>query len=133
MLDEILTYLGEPGFGVVHTSNFAYQFHNLSHYNTEGFPYHPNASDFALATQQSRSWAAFANFGTPSLEGKGTLPGWTPAFAHKGEIDLYIIGGAREGLFAEDGPRSDQAVEAQKLRERCGFLNLPEIIEQLDY
>ena len=133
MYDEILLSLDEPGYGVIHTSNFAYEFHNLSHYNVDGFPFHPNGSDFALADRQSGSWASFANFGHPSLAGETTLRGWTPAFQQNGGIDLYVIGGPHGGLSALDGPQAEQVVSDQKLRERCGFLNSPEIIEQLDY
>ena len=133
MHNEILVYLDEPGYGVIHTSNFAYEFGNLSHYNVDGFPYHPNKSDFALRDRQSGSWAAFANFGRPSDPQYHTLRGWEPAFPKKGEVDIYVIGGPHEGLSATAGPRSDHAVAAQKLKERCAFLNSPEIIKQLQY
>lgn len=132
MLDEILVYLGSPGYGAIHTSNFAYQFGNLSRYNVDDWPYHPNASDFALRDSQSSSWASFINFGKPSVPGYGTLKGWKPAFEN-GETELYVIGGPNEGFSAEDGPDSEPAVVAQKLRERCAFINSPEIIKQLDY
>lgn len=128
MFDEIL-----PGYGVVHTSNFAYQFHNLSHYNVDGFPFHPNKSDFALADRQSGSWASFTSTGSPSFPGKNTLKGWTPAFKEGGEIDIFVIGGPHEGLSPIDGPGAKKAVADQKLRQRCGFLNSPEIVKQLDY
>ncbi len=133
MYDEILASLGGTGYGVIHTSNFAYQFGNLSHYNVDGFPYHPNQSDFALRDRQSSSWASFANFGHPSDVRCGTLKGWQPAFAKKDEVDVYVIGGPHEGLFAEDGPRAGPVFGAQKLRERCAFINSPEIIQQLQY
>ena len=133
MFDEILVSVGSPGYGVVHTSNFAYQFGNLSHYNVDGFLYHPNKSDFALRDRQSGSWASFANFGHPSNLKYGTLLGWEPAFAKEGELDIYVIGGPYEGFSATAGPQSDLAVAAQKLKERCAFINSPEIIEQLQY
>ncbi|KAK5124861.1 hypothetical protein LTR85_001051 [Meristemomyces frigidus] len=130
---EVLDSLGSPGLGVVHTSEFAYVFGNLSHYDADGFPYHPNASDFALSDRESRSWSTFASLGFPSLVGHDTLKGWTPSFARPNETDIFVIGGPHEGLSAEDGPRSERAVEAQKLRERCGFINSPDVIKQWNY
>lgn len=133
MFDEIFDSLGMPGYGVIHTSNFAYQFGNLSHYDVDGFPFNPNQSDFALAHRQSGSWAAFANFGTPSKPRLGTLRGWKPAFAEPGQVDTYVIGGPHDGLFAEKGPESGPVYGEQKLKERCAFINSPEIIQQLQY
>ena len=63
----------------------------------------------------------------------GTLLGWEPAFAREGEVDVFVIGGPHEGLSAESGPQSEPAVAAQMLKERCTFLNSPEIIKQLNY
>lgn len=122
-----------PGYGVIHTSNFAYEFGNLTRYEVDDFPYRPSASDIDLKHKQSASWAAFVNFGKPSLPGKGTLEGWTPAFKKDGEVDLYVIGGPHQGLSAEAGPDSEPVVAAQKLKERCAFINSPEIIKELNY
>lgn len=133
IVDEILASQGQPGYGVVHTSNFAYQFGNLSHYDINDFPYNPTEADFAVRDKQSRSWAAFANFGRPSLPRYNTLQGWQPAFAGDGDPDIYVIGGPHAGLSAIDGQQSDPAVAAQKLKKRCDFINSPEIIEQLQY
>jgi len=136
MLGEVLTFLGEPGLGVVHTSNFAYEFANLSHYNVDGFPYNPNASDHALAKSQSRSWASFANSGMPSAKGLGTLEGWTPAFSgsNSSELNIFVIGGPQSGLSAWGGSNAtNQALADQKLAERCGFLTQPDIIAQLNF
>lgn len=135
MLDEILDYLGYPGWGVVHTSNFAYQFANLSHYNVDNFPYNPNASDFSLADQQSHSWISFANTATPSLSNLTSLSGWTPAYSGgDGEVDIFVIGGPHEGLSAWAGSAAtNEALVVQKLKERCGFLTQPDIIEQLNF
>ncbi|KAK3686622.1 hypothetical protein LTR37_019644 [Vermiconidia calcicola] len=132
-VDEILASSGQPGYGVVHTSSFAYQFGNLSHYDINGLPYNPTKADFALRDKQSRSWAAFANFGRPSLPRYNTLQGWQPAFADDGDLDIYVIGGPHAGLSAIGGPQSDPAVAAQRLKKRCAFINSPEIIEQLQY
>ena len=133
LLEEVFAYAGLPGLGVVHTSEMAYVFANLSRYNVDDFPYNPNASDFALRSQESRSWSTFAALGHPSLAGHDTLQGWTPAYAHPNETDIFVIGGPHEGLYAEDGPRSIPAVSSQRLRERCAFINSPEIINQLRY
>lgn len=135
MVDEVLTSLGAPGYGVVHTSNFAYQFANLSHYDVDNFPYHPNASDFALAQRQSHSWANFANSGTPSLSSNFTsLSGWTSGFADGDTPNIFVIGGPEEGISAWSGDSaSNQALVDQKLDVRCGFLNQPDVIEQLLY
>ena len=131
MMDEILVALDVPGAGVIHTSNFAYQFGNLSHYNVDGFPYRPNHTDFVLRNTQSRSWASFVSYGTPS-HAKNTLQGWTPAFKQN-NVDIYVVGGPSEGLSAYKGANAAPAVVAQKLSDRCGFLNSPEIIKQLQY
>lgn len=125
--------LGDPGLGVIHTSELAYVFGNLSHYNITDLPYHPSALDFGLKNRESRAWSTFASLGHPTLAGSSTLQGWTPAFLHPNEIDIFVIGGPYEGLSAEDGPMSLPQMEAQKLRERCTFINSPDIIEQLQY
>ena len=128
MLDEILV-----GYGAVHTSEFAYVFGNLSHYDIDGLPYHPNASDFALKDRAARSWASFVSRGKPSWPGRNTFRGWQTAFVKKGEVDIFIAGGPSEGLSAWDGPKTKEVLEAQKLRERCAFINSPDIVEQLLY
>lgn len=122
-----------PGYGVVHTSEFAYVFGNLSHYQIDGYPYHPSPSDHVLKERGAGSWAGFVSHGKPSMKGQKTLQGWMPAFAQHNEVDVFVAGGPHEGLWAEDGPRSTPAFEAQKLRERCDFINSPEIIDQLLY
>jgi carboxylesterase type B len=131
-LTDILNDNDLEGMGVVHTSEFAYVFGNLSHYDVDGNPYCPNATDYALRDRESRSWSTFATFGHPSLHGHNTLKGWTPAFGSN-ETALFVIGGPNEGLFADAGPRSSPALEAQKLKERCGFINSPEVVKQWGY
>lgn len=135
VVGEIYAGLGRPGLGVVHTSNFAFQFHNITHYNINNFVYNPNNSDFALADRQSHSWAAFANTGNPSLApGQRSLLNWTPGYANGDEIDIYVIGGKNQGLSSWTGKNAANPVlVAQKLKERCSFLNSPEILEQLNY
>lgn len=128
MLDEILV-----GYGPVHTSEFAYVFGNLSHYDIDGFAYHPNASDFALKDRAAGSWASFVSRGKPSWPGHKAFKGWETAFGQEGEVDIFIAGGPYEGLSAWDGPSAAEVLGVQKLRGRCAFINSPEIVEQLLY
>ena len=47
---------------------------------------------------------------------------------------VYVIGGPTPGYSGSGGSANARAVvAAQKLQERCGFLNSPEIIQQLQY
>ncbi|KAL2182096.1 Carboxylesterase [Thermothelomyces heterothallicus CBS 202.75] len=126
---------GRAGWGPIHTAEFAYVFGNLSHYDIDGFPFNPSWEDYQLAVRGSRSWSTFAATGRPgSLGSHDTFAGFGPAF-HRGDNTTYVFvaGGPSEGLSAIDGPHSAPAVRAQKLRERCAFINSPEIIEQLGY
>ena len=138
MLDDILASQGVPGLGPIHTSEFAYIFGNLSHYNVNDYPYYPNQSDFRLRDQASRSWSTFASLGQPSLTQRNTLKGWDTAFTTCENTDtenpeVYVAGGPHEGLSRISGAGAHPALRAQKLGERCGFLNSPEIIEQLRF
>jgi carboxylesterase type B len=124
---------GLSGWGPIHTSEFAYIFGNLSHYNMSGNPFHPAPSDYDLAVRGSRSWSTFAAVGRPSLLGHETFQGVKPAFSDENDVYIFVAGGPSEGLSAIDGRRSGEAVRRQKLRERCAFINSPEMIEQLRY
>lgn len=147
VVDSPLESLGLPGLGVVHTSEFAYVFNNISHYNSKSLPctrewkpcqyflvndytYKPTASDEDLAIRETRSWSAFANFGRPSLENWGTLQGWKPAFDTANETRAFVIGSDEEGLHSLSGK---SALGKQRLEERCGFINSPEVVEQLQF
>ncbi|TPX14715.1 uncharacterized protein E0L32_005110 [Thyridium curvatum] len=132
------------GLGPVHTSEFAYVFGNLSHYDTNGYPFAPTPADYALERRGARSWATFAATGRPSLEGHDTFRGFGPAFPPAAKTTtttttcrkdafVFVVGGPHEGLAALDGPKSTPAIRAQKLRERCAFINSPEIIAELQY
>ena len=124
----------KTGFGPVHTAEFAYIFGNLSHYDTNGYPFHPSQSDYRLRDRGSRSWTTFAGTGKPGVCGKDTFQGFGPAFHNRPDDPaVFVAGGAHEGLSAVDGPRSHEAVRRQKLRERCAFINSPEMIEQLGF
>ncbi|KAM0421376.1 hypothetical protein ACHAPT_010911 [Fusarium lateritium] len=124
---------GQTGFGAIHTSEFAYVFGNLSHYNVDGYPFHPTASDYALKERGSTSWSTFASTGKPGIRGHKTFQGFGPAFPDDGQTYVFVAGGPHEGLSAFDGHRAHSAVKSQKLRERCAFINSPEMIEQLRY
>jgi hypothetical protein len=66
------------------------------------------------------------------LEGHDTFVGWEKAYiGDEDEPYIFVVGGPKEGLSALDGPRSTPEVEKQRLRERCAFINSPEVTEQL--
>lgn len=128
------------GLGIVHTSELPYVFGGFGLYNTSASTVYPTASDYELNRAQSRSWSTFANVGRPSLDGKTTLQGWQGSYdSWDGDVEgvvgtkIYVIGGAEGGLSALDGVESKEAVAAEKLGERCGFLNKPEVVLQLQY
>ncbi|KAH8204522.1 hypothetical protein TruAng_001296 [Truncatella angustata] len=57
MLDPFLVEAGgAAGMGMIHTSEFAYIFGNLTHYNASGYPFDPMPQDWALEQKESRSW-----------------------------------------------------------------------------
>lgn len=134
ILDPILTKeINQSGLGVVHTSEFAYVFGNLSHYNTDGFPFEPTQEDNALQHRASRSWSTFASTGKPGLKGHNTFQNFVSAFPGTNETFLFVVGGPHEGSSAIDGYGSHPSISSQKLRERCAFINSPEIIRLLGY
>ncbi|KEZ45609.1 Uncharacterized protein SAPIO_CDS1963 [Scedosporium apiospermum] len=125
--------VGAPGLGPVHTAEFAYIFGNLSAYDVPGLPFEPTQEDYALAKRASRSWSTFANLGRPILKKPDTLKGFGPALPNKRDVYVFVAGGPNEGLSAIDGRHSSPALRAQKLRERCEFINSLEMIEQLEF
>jgi carboxylesterase type B len=132
--DQIIkAKLNMTGYGVIHTSELAYLYGNLTLYATQGYPFELRPADLDLVTRGSRSWSTFASTGKPSLQGHDTLAGFTTAFPGNDELDIFIVGGPYEGISAIDGPRAKAVLEAQRLRERCAFINSDEIIEQLRY
>lgn len=125
--------------GVVHTSEFAYIYGNLSHYNVSGYPFNPTPSDYDLLHRASRTWSLFASSGlTGPISGSGgSLQGWSHAFWKDGDFNpppssghtwVYTIGGPHEGLHPLDGPDSIDVVSSQRLVERCGYINDPKFI-----
>jgi len=148
VVDAALDSLGLPGLGVVHTSEFAYMFNNISHYDSKrmllrfkmpppadkttvyDYPYHPTPSDEQLAIRATRSWSTFASIGRPSRDGHGTLEGWKSAFAVENRTRVFVIGSDEEGLHSLGG---ESAIGREKIEERCAFINSPEIVEQLQF
>lgn len=156
--EPIEAAIGTPGLGVFHTSEFAYVFGNLSHYNRLNYPFNPTPDDYRLEMQQSRSWSSFAATGQPWLFAKNTLYGWTEAYPsinrYLSDLSsssvtpdnplIYVIGGPQQGLSSygssssnndnyEDCEVLTEALASQKLAERCAFINSPDIIAQLNY
>ncbi|KAI0136228.1 putative lipase [Xylariales sp. AK1849] len=145
------TLLGPPlqssenvtGLGSIHTSEFAYVFGNLSRYDVDGYSYAPTDADWVLEQRASRSWAAFATTGRPGTwAGKivddDIFQGFEPGLDADGELrGVYVIGGPNQGwgsVESDDGKASSPwKISAQKLRERCAFLNSNEMIEGLRY
>ncbi|PQE09737.1 Carboxylesterase type B protein [Rutstroemia sp. NJR-2017a BBW] len=138
ILTPYLESVGAPGLGIIHTSELAYLFSDLDLFNVTdqdlpGYTFAPTESDYALAKSLPRSWISFGKSGKPS-KGNGTLPGWTSAYPYgKGEGEVYIIGGGDNGMSGVTANGTNEALVKQRLGERCGFLNSPEVIEQLLY
>ncbi|KJZ75168.1 hypothetical protein HIM_05362 [Hirsutella minnesotensis 3608] len=134
ILDPILTQTtNRSGFGPIHTSEFAYIFGNLSHYNTSGYPFHPTPSDYDLKLRGSRSWTTFAASGKPGMKDAHTFQGVRPAYSMDNSTYLFVMGGPYEGASALRGPDSHDSIARQKLVERCSFINSPGIIERLGF
>ncbi|KAI8942003.1 hypothetical protein NX059_000111 [Plenodomus lindquistii] len=139
ILDPLLEYVTNiSGYGVVHTSEFAYVFDSFETYNVSGYPLHVTRADRDLASRASRSWSTYASQGNPIAQGSHehpstTIRGWKDAFSRPGGPYVMTIGGPDEGFFALAGVNSTEVMRVQKLDERCGFLNSPSIIEALQY
>ncbi|RDA92113.1 hypothetical protein CP533_6067 [Ophiocordyceps camponoti-saundersi (nom. inval.)] len=134
ILDPIAAYAtNQSGYGPFHTSDFAYVFGNLSHYDINGYPFQPTTLDYKLEIRGSRSWTTFANVGKPGLAKRDTFRGFEAVNWIKGETSLFVVGGPSEGPSTLDGPRANPAIRKQRLRERCAFINSPEMIQQLNF
>lgn len=144
MLDDALqSSENVTGLGSIHTSEFAYIFGNLSRYNVDGYAYAPTDADWVLEQRASRSWAAFATTGRPGtvagkIEDDDIFQGFEPGLDTNGKLEgVYVIGGPNQGwgsVESDDGKSpSAWKISAQKLRERCAFLNSDEMIEGLRY
>ena len=123
-----------PGLGVIHTSELAYVFGDLSHFNISGVVYEPKAEDYVTRDRQSRSWSSFAAVGRPSVVGKDTLGGWEPAYqVGSKETRLFVVNYASGGLSALSGSGAKEAVAKQRLEERCAFINRADVIKQVGF
>lgn len=134
MLTPLLHEAGLYGAGAVHGCELGYVFGNVTIFSSRvlGVEYNITAADVGLRNRESTSWTTFAASGQPSLTGHDTLSGWQPVDFEDETFGVYVIGGPDGG----DSGLADQAreaMEAQRLKERCGFLNSPEIIRQLQY
>ncbi|RDW59554.1 carboxylic ester hydrolase-19 [Coleophoma cylindrospora] len=136
ILDGYLDSIGDLGLGIIHTSDLSYVFGNLSLYNISS-AFHPSKSDYLLKQQMSRSWSSFATTGKPSLGGNyTTLPGWESSYSPGTEMmdaTLYVSGGPEGGMSPLAGAGTSDGVAWQNFKERCGFLNSDEVIQQLEY
>lgn len=142
MLDPLLAAMyGQSGLGVIHTSEFAYIFGNLSHYDlSPTYPFNPSPEDYELVKRGSRSWSTFASLGTPGQQGRDTFTGFAASFAvgpqdggGDATYSVFVAGGPDEGLSDVEGPGSKAVVAAQKLKERCAFINSEEVIKELKF
>ena len=134
MLEPQLVADGLYGEGPVHESELIYVFGNLSKYDIPGYGYNPTPEDYRLRIQESRSWSSFVATGRPSLDGHDTLKGWRQAQFDDPNFGTIVIGGPNEGYSGVGGDRDAvEAMAAEKLGPRCGFLNSAEIIKELQY
>lgn len=136
ILDPILEYVDDiVGFGVVHTSEFAYIFDSMQVYNRSGYPFDPTEYDYELAMRASRSWSTFVSHGVPAESGpqSTTLLNWDEAYSRPGGPYVRTIGGTHPSNSALGIANATQEMAEQKLQERCAFFNSPEIIQALQY
>lgn len=137
MLSPLLHEAGLYGAGAVHGSELGYVFGNLSIFSSGvlGISYNLTHADIELRNQESRSWSSFAALGQPSLRAHETLQGWLPADFSDPNYGVYVIGGPNGGNSGsvDSSSQARAAMKAEKLKERCGFLNSAEIIKELQY
>jgi hypothetical protein len=128
----------------VHSSEFAYVFGSVGEYGEAGYPVAPTGADYALVGRGARAWSGFAATGRPGGHGHGGgdggegFKGFETAFGgedgEEGEdVRVFVVGGPEEGLSSVDGRGAREAVQRQRLRERCAFINSDEMIEQIGY
>ena len=132
ILTTLLDKYISPGLGVIHSSEQAYIYANLTAYNATGDIY-PTVSDVELLRQESRSWSTFVSMFKPSVFEKKILEGWMPAYNHVNDCEnakMMVISGPEAGMSSLDG---GDAVARQRLGDRCGVSNQPAIIRQLQY
>ncbi|EFR04877.1 hypothetical protein MGYG_09179 [Nannizzia gypsea CBS 118893] len=123
--------IAPSALGVLHGADLPYVYANLSAYIAPGSPTRPTSSDYELSHRASRSWSTFANTKEPSLPRHNTFKGFRKSFSKHNEILVFVAGGPNEGLSSIDGHGSHSVLAGQKLRERCAFINSPEMIHEL--
>ncbi|PVI05016.1 alpha/beta-hydrolase [Periconia macrospinosa] len=157
ILDPIIASVyNVSGMGVIHTSEFAYIWGNLSTYNVSGYPFNPTDEDYNLMHRMSRTWSKFVSSGVVNdgpiflnasvgvESGTGQAPqAWMHAFwdgsdplsptNSPGYAHVYTVGGANEGFFPIDGPDAPEVWRKQKLVQKCGYLNTPSVVRQLGF
>lgn len=133
LLTDILKVgMNITGRGIIHESEFAYLFGNFSNYDYKGTSLPATSPDYELLKVASRTWSTFASTGRPGKKGLKTFQGFEKAYNSK-EISLFVAGGPHQGFTPIDGPKALLEIKAQRLRERCAFLNSAEMISQLGY
>lgn len=141
-----------PGMGVVHTSEIAYVYGNLSNWDRNNWPFSPSSSDSELAKHVSRTWSTFTATGNPSgdseepptrdWEPKYTLQGWKDTYVNihtdpwtgkPTAPSLYLIGGSYQSFTEMDGLKAIEGIRVQDLRGKCGVLNGEDWVGWLQY
>ena len=68
------------------------------------------------------------------MKGLKTLPDWYQADFSDENYGTYVIGGPTPGYSGSGGKvKAREVMAAERLQERCGFLNSPEMIKQQQY
>lgn len=125
--------IAPSALGVLHGADLPYVYANLSAYIPPGSPIRPTASDYELSHRASRSWSTFGSTKEPSLPGHNTFKGFRKSFSKHNEILVFVAGGPNEGLSNIDDRNPHSVIGGQKLRERCAFINSPEMIHELRF
>jgi carboxylesterase type B len=131
------SYVGQDHFSDI---PYVFDYVDVPPYSTVA-----DQTDYDMASQMSGSWAAFANFGQPTVPGLSaqqlaarnlTFAPWDPAFGRCGNLDtvaLRVLGGPRDGMASIPwSGKADRAatVYDEKLAERCGFWDREDVLAQ---
>jgi hypothetical protein len=123
-----LAAFGSPDLGITDISlisDLPYVFNSISN---PSLLLNNTAANGLLASQMSKSWASFATFGRPSVEGKETLKGWMPnEGVSESDARILVIGGPNGGISAVDG----RGLRRQRLVGRCGFITSAKVRREL--
>lgn len=125
-----------------HFSDIPYVF---DYVNQQPYVAVADQTDYDLASRMSGSWAAFAHFSQPTVPSLSaqenlsrnlTLAPWAEAYAARGKgLGLRIIGGPKDGFATipwrgARGTGNGNALYDEKLAERCGFWNRPDVLRE---